>query len=153
MSIINNLPFNKVGIKVYNEHTYTATGAIYQSHTFSRDYDLVVIFALQIDTDNNKDNYLKVFSTDKGAQVNSTAATSQRNMIDDMWEPLKINGGTAGATEFSNEIDQNTLLLQGSSNPYSFSRTCYKEDVKQGENIYMYSGHKGAFWIIGITYK
>ena len=153
MSIINNLPQPKPHLTYNLEHIYTGTGATKWTHVFTRDYKLVLIFGVQTDSDNNSDNYLKVFDTDKGSQVNGTGTNSQRNMVDDMWTPFKIkeDGVTAG-TAFTYDIDKNTLSVAGGSNPYNFTRVCYKENVHQGNPIYGYSSHRCTFWIIGINF-
>lgn len=153
MSIINNLPQPQPHLFHKLEHIYIATSATKWTHTFSRDYNFVLIFGVQTDSDNNADNYLKVFDTDKGNQVNGTGSNSQRNMIDDMWVPFKLTkDGVAAGTNFTYDIDKNTLNVAGGNNPYNFTRVCYKENVKKGDVIYGYSGHRCTFWIIGIDY-
>ena len=119
------------------------------TYTIKNNYDLMLAFSLTVDSDNNGDNFVKVFSSDQGS-----ASSSIKNVVNDIWEPFKLVGGTAAATSFSNEIDQNTLNFTNSPSSYKgFSAIRYKENVLQNELAYVYAAHAATVWFVGINYR
>lgn len=129
---------------------YTVTSNMTKgTYTITNNYDLMFAFSLMVDSDNNGDNFVKVFSSDQGS-----ASSSIKNVISNIWEPFKLIGGTAAATSFDNAIDQNTLNFTNSPSSYKgFSAVRYKENVLQDELAYIYASHAATVWFIGINYR
>lgn len=127
-------------------------GSTSMNYAFTGNYDAVVVFGVHLDSDNNADNYIKVFDTAAGA--------GKDVITGGMWTPFKPTASTGtfpiAATSFSNDIDKNTLIRI--TNSYScFSRAQYKTNVKAGDTIYCYSSHGGAwgpvFFVIGFNWR
>ena len=110
------------------------------TYTFDDNYDSVYIVLTQGDSDNNADNWMKVYNIDKGAY-----STNLKNDITDAWTPYKPSGTvTYAATSFTNAQDQNTVVLGRASSYYYYLNVQYKYDIKENDIIYIYCSHVGG---------
>lgn len=143
-----------------NKGTYINTSGK-ESFTFSKNYAQVVMFMYHRDSDNNGDNFMKVYSTDKGFTTNAAPAASYWTDTVGEWNYFKpeailglgTNRGYAATNTnkySSTPNDYNKDVYRKFGDNYLLSCVAYKNNVMSGETAYLYGVDGTAIHILGI---
>ena len=153
------IPF-KLGVfellKLFSNQSSSSTNASYNTYTFEKDYSTVLIIIQMHDTDNNNDNYCKVFDSQQSGTAWANFKDSETS-----WESINLTSFLPGGTSLSG-VDANYSLstdkgktlyyTTGTTSSTAFNVLTYKQNVKAGDvaHIYYNSYRRGLVTILGI---
>lgn len=128
------------------------------SYTFTDNYSQVVIVVFSSDTDNNGDNFYKVYSV-RNSAIASASYTNYWNVTENEWDYFKptLPSGISypqANSKYTNEKDLNKDMYweTGTSGSTSFSCIAYKKDIKANDTAWMYFNfyRRGIVIILGV---
>lgn len=135
-----------------------ATSPYELSYQFIKNYSQAVIVIVSSDTDNNSDNFYKVYSV-RNSSIASSSYTNYWNVTDNEWDyfkpilPANISY-PASNSKYTNEKDLNKDMYwaTGTSSANNFACIAYKNDIKSGDTAWMYINayRRGIVMIFGV---
>lgn len=153
-------PFNKGQAKLLA----TFSGGVGQtypyefSYQFKENYSQALIVIFSCDTDNNSDNFYKVYSNQNSAIATSSYG-SYWNMTIGEWDyfkPIPPIGTDypAANNNYTTNKDRNKDLhwATGTSNAVNYACVAYKNDIKKNDTAWMYVNfyRRGIVFVFGI---
>lgn len=128
------------------------------SYTFTKDYSEAIIVIFSNDTDNNSDNFYKVYSV-RNSVIASTSYTNYWNVTDNEWDYFKPTLPTdisypAVNSKYTNDKDLNKDMYwaTGTASANSYACIAYKKDIKANDTAWMYLNfyRRGIAIIFGV---
>ena len=132
-------------------------------YTFTGNYSQAMIVFAALDGDNNGDNFLKVYSSNKGYNAQEAPPSSAWKdttdewsyfQLDDIIKPTDVdtNAGVAATnSKYTNTPDYNKDVLRTLSNRYVISCVAYKNNIQAGDKAYIYASHGALIYIFGVS--
>lgn len=130
-------------LNMFTAQSGNTTQASLFTHNFQANYKKVIVIIDMNDTNNNGDNYCKVFDSQKS----NTTFTTWKDDVSDSWDKCKlgdyVSSGCALASvdsSYTNDKDKNATIYyaHGVSGASCFFEVSYKDNVKQGDSAYIY---------------
>lgn len=128
------------------------------SYTFTDSYSQAIIVILSNDTDNNSDNFYKVYS-DRNSDIASSNYTNYWNVTKNEWDyfkptfPNNISSPNVNS-KYTNDKDKDKDMFwdTGTTNAYGYSCIAKKSNIKSGDTAWMYINfyRRGIILIFGI---
>lgn len=163
-SRLEHIAFYSIKSDTSNQNRINTAGV--ESFTFAKDYAQVIMVMSQYDSDDNGDNFMKVYSSDKGFTTNADPASSYWTNTVDEWNYFKPDSDSFGGRDAANSERwysvTNGSKYSSTPNDYHkdvyrningrFVHSCiaYKENVAAGSTAYMYGNHGTNIHILGI---
>lgn len=130
-----------------------------ESITFNSNYTQVIAIMLQVDTDDNGDNFMKVFSQDPGYTVGTTPSTDAWSGNKYEWNYYKpmpavttnIGKANTNGTHYDRvPKDYGKDIFHVTEGAYSISCIAYKTGVKAGDTAYVYATRGTMYYFLGL---
>ena len=132
-------------------------------YTFTGNYSQAMIVFAALDGDNNGDNFLKVYSSNKGYNAQEAPPSSAWKNTTDEWSYFQLdniikptdvdtNAGVAATnSKYTNTSDYNKDVFRTLSNRYVISCVAYKNNIQAGDKAYIYASHGALIYIFGVS--
>lgn len=128
--------------------------------TFEHNYSQVVIMMAHADEDDDGDNFMKVYSADKGYSGSAVPTSAAWTNTTDEWNYFKptLSGATGQAglaktntSHYSSTPNDNGKdIFKMLGGRYTMSCIAYKVGVHSGDTAYIYSSHGSTCHVLGI---
>ena len=128
--------------------------------TFEHNYSQVVIIMAHADEDDSGDNFMKVYSSNKGYAGSAAPSSSAWTDTTDEWNYFKptLSGATGQAglaktntSHYSSTPNDNGKdIFKMLGGHYTMSCIAYKVNVSSGDTAYIYSSHGSTCHVLGI---
>lgn len=132
-----------------------------QTVTFVHNYSQVIIVMAHSDTDDSGDNFMKVYSSNKGwTNDNAAPGSSYWTNTTDEWNYFKptLSGvatyaglAKTNTTKYaSTPNDKDKDIYRTLNNLFTMSCAAYKVGINSGDKAYIYSTHGSTCYVFGV---
>lgn len=144
-------------LKIFPLYSGGYVNAQLATYQFTKKYKYVLVTITMHDTDNNGDNYCKIFSSQQ-----STTAFATIKDYDSDWTPMSVSNFVSSDApladvqkNYTNDLDKNkTIYYNSQQSATCFQVMYFKPDVQLNETMYAYiqTYRRALVTVIGINW-